>query len=81
MRRKGPLAELRERALREHVPSYDVAIIHVGLGETDRAFEWLEKAYEERSYWLTFLRVDPILDRLRSDTRYIDLLRRMGLVA
>ena len=53
----------------------------VGLGETDQAFEWLERAYEERSSRLTFLRVDPILDSLRSDTRYLDLLRRMELAA
>ncbi len=75
------LAELKERANQEYVPSYHMAIIHVGLGEMDHAFNWLEKAYEERSYWLTFLRVDPILDNLRSDTRYTELLQRMQFVA
>ena len=75
------LAELKERAKQEYVPSYHMAIIHVGLGEMDHAFNWLEKAYEERSYWLTFLRVDPILDNLRSDTRYTELLQRMQFVA
>jgi serine/threonine-protein kinase len=73
---EGTLAELKERAKQEYVPSYDMAIIHVGLSETAQAFDWLEKAYEERSYWLTFLQVDPILDSLRSDSRYTDLLRR-----
>jgi len=71
------LAELNERAKQEYIPSYNIAIIHVGLGETDQAFDWLEKAYEERSYWLTFVRVDPVLDNLRSDTRYTELRRRM----
>lgn len=75
------LAELKERAKQEYVSSYHMAIIHVGLGEMDQAFDWLEKAYEERSYWLTFVRVDPVLDKLRSDTRYTDLLRRMKFVA
>jgi TolB-like protein/Tfp pilus assembly protein PilF len=74
---QGALAELKERARQEYVPSYHMAIIHVGLGEIDHAFDWLEKAYEERSYWLTFLQVDPVLDNLRSDTRYTDLLHRM----
>ena len=74
---EGALAELKERAKQEYVPSYDMAIIHVGLRETAQAFDWLEKAYEERSYWLTFLRVDPILDSLRTDRRYTDLLHRM----
>ena len=71
------LSELKEKAKQEYIPSYYMAIIHVGLGEMEHAFEWLEKAYEERSYWLTFLRVDPVLDKLRSDPRYTDLLRRM----
>jgi TolB-like protein len=75
------LAELKERAKQEYVPSYHIAIIHVGLGETDQALNWLEKAYAERSYWLTFLRVDPILDNLRSNTRYTELLQRMHFVA
>ena len=78
---QGALAELKERARQEYVPSYHMAIIHVGLGEMDHAFDWLEKAYEERSYWLTFLRVDPVLDNLRSYTRYTDLLQRMKFVA
>jgi len=77
---EAALVELKERAKQEYVPSYALAIIHIGLGEIDHAFAWLEKAYEERSYWLTFLRVDPVLDNLRSDTRYTDLLQRMKFV-
>jgi serine/threonine-protein kinase len=78
---QGALAELKEKAKQEYVPSYHMAIIHIGLGEMDHAFDWLAKAFEERSYWLTFLRVDPILDNLRSDMRYTDLLQRMQFVA
>lgn len=73
------LAELKNRSKQEYVPSYDLAIIHLGLGETDQAFERLEEAYEERSYWLSYLGVDPILDSLRRDPRFLDLLRRVGL--
>jgi hypothetical protein len=57
---------------------YEVALIHAGLGEKDQAFEWLERAYEERDKGLLFLRIDPPLDPLRSDPRFQDLLRRMN---
>jgi adenylate cyclase len=53
--------------------------VYIGLGETNRAFEWLEKAYEERLWQLGFLAADPLFDPLRSDPRYTDLLRRMNL--
>jgi tetratricopeptide (TPR) repeat protein len=59
-------------------PSY-VAGIYSTLGEQDQAFEWLEKAYQERDDQLTWIRVDPIFGSIRSDPRYTDLLRRMGL--
>jgi eukaryotic-like serine/threonine-protein kinase len=76
---KAVLAELKKKAEAEYVPSYDVAIIHIALGETHEAFEWLERAFEERCYWLIYLKVDPILDTLRSDPRLTDLIRRVGL--
>jgi hypothetical protein len=52
-------------------------LIHAGLGQNDRAFEWLEKADEERSEYFPWLNVDPRLDSLRSDPRFLDLLRRI----
>ncbi len=58
---------------------YDVATIFVGLGQKDQAFDWLQKAFEERSDWLRYLKVDPRLDPLRSDPRFADLVRRIGL--
>jgi DNA-binding winged helix-turn-helix (wHTH) protein/TolB-like protein/tetratricopeptide (TPR) repeat protein len=72
------LEELKERAKRTHVLPYDIAVIYVGLGEKDRAFEWLEKSFAERDEGLLYLRVDPVLDSLRSDPRFADLLRRVG---
>ena len=72
------LEELKERAKRTHVLPYDIAVIYVGLGEKDRAFEWLEKAFAERDEDLLYLKVDPVLDSLRSDPRFADLLRRVG---
>jgi TolB-like protein/Tfp pilus assembly protein PilF len=58
---------------------YDVAVIHAGLGDTDRAFAWLEQAYAKRSPRMVYLNVDPRLDGLRSDPRFATLLRRMRL--
>ena len=73
------LAKLGEIAKRDYVSPYDMAVIHVGLGELDRAFEWLDRGYEERSGWMIYVTVDPQLAPLRSDARYKELVRRIGL--
>jgi hypothetical protein len=52
---------------------------YLGLGETDQAFAWLERAFEEQSNILQFLKVHPYFDPIRSDPRFADLLRRTGL--
>ena len=56
----------------------EMAIIYTALGDKNKAFEWLEKAYDVRSDLMLFLRVDPFFDPLRSDARFSDLLRRVG---
>lgn len=73
------LEELEKLPKRRYVSPFDVALIHIGLGERDRAFEWLEKAYEERSDWLAWVKVAGELDGVRSDPRFADLIRRIGL--
>jgi len=73
------LNELKESSKQGYISSYSIAAIHAGLGEKDQAFIWLEKAYEERSGWLIWLRAEPISDPLRSDPRFQDLLCRVGL--
>ena len=62
-----------------YVSSFSRVTIHIGLGEIDLAFKWLERAYEERLWYLGLLAVDPLFDPLRADPRYTDLIRRMNL--
>jgi len=73
------LAELNEMSKLAYVSSYDLAILYVGLGDNDKALEQLNKAYEDRAGWIIYLKVEPILDPLRSDPRFVDLVRRLGL--
>jgi eukaryotic-like serine/threonine-protein kinase len=75
------LDDLTSQAQQNYVAPYFFAGIHVGLGENERALEYLEKAYEEHSNWLIYLHIDPSMDGLRDDPRFQDLLRRIGLPA
>ena len=78
-RAERTLDELDGLAREGSVPALYLVYPHIGLGQTERAFELLEKAYAERSGLLVYLKVEPIFDPLRSDARFEDLLRRMGL--
>src|SRR5271156_3538008 len=71
--------ELTELAKHRYVAPYFFAGIHVGLGENDRAIEYLEKSYEEHSHWLIYLHIDPSMDGLQDNPRFQNLLRRVGL--
>ena len=73
------LGELEERSTREYVPSVYMAFVHVGLGDRDLAFAWFDKAYEERCNYLIYLSVEPSLDTIRGDPRYVELVGRVGL--
>jgi len=73
------LDDLTQLKKQKYVAPYFFAGIHVGLGEDDRALEYLEKSYEEHSHWLIYLHIDPSMDGLRSNPRFQDLLRRVGL--
>lgn len=73
------LGDLMKLASERYVNPYYLGIVHLGMGEIDRTFEWFEKAYQERSEELLFLKVDPRLDRIRPDARYKSLVRRLGL--
>jgi len=73
------LQQLAEASKQRYTPALAFAVVHLGLGEHDQALNWLEKAYEERFNRLAYLRREPVWDPLRSDARFIDLLRRINL--
>jgi hypothetical protein len=72
--------QLNALSSQKYVSPYDIAIVYVGLQEIDEAFTWLWRALEQRSLWLGYLNVEPQLDPLRSDPRFQELLRGVGLV-
>jgi TolB-like protein/tetratricopeptide (TPR) repeat protein len=73
------LGQLRALANARYVPAVYFAGIYAGLGERDQAFAWLNKAYDERNDRLIYLAVDPIVDPLRGDPRFGELMKRLGL--
>ena len=73
------LDELKQLSRRRYVAPFDIAVIYIGLGDKEQAFEWLEKAYQDHSHWLLWLKVDPRFDSIHGDSRYQDLRRRMRL--
>lgn len=73
------LAELEGRSKREYVSPSARALIHMGLGDKDQAFAWLDRAYAERDWRLRELKAFPHFDSLRSDPRFARLLKQMHL--
>jgi TolB-like protein len=71
------IRKLKERFERDKLGAYEIALVYAGLGEKDHAFEWLDKAYGVPDKGLTYMKVDPTLDPLRSDSRFQVLLRKM----
>jgi hypothetical protein len=63
-----------------YYPAYPVAAIELGLGHTPLALDWLERAADERNIGFYLPSVDPMFDRVRSDPRFVALMRRMGVV-
>ncbi len=73
------LEQLEQESATRHVSAYHVAVIHAALGDTDEAFDRLEGAFEERSPWIGYMKVDPRVDPLRSDPRFDDILLKARL--
>jgi tetratricopeptide (TPR) repeat protein len=73
------IGELEELSKRQYVSPSFIAAVYAALGEKEQAFQWLNKAYEGRAQIIMFLKVDPTFHSLRSDPRFADLVRRVGL--
>jgi hypothetical protein len=72
------LEELLKLSTERYVSPYNIATVYNGLGELDEALAWLERGYEQRDLRMSFLKVEPKWNNLRSDPRFQDLLRRVG---
>jgi TolB-like protein/DNA-binding winged helix-turn-helix (wHTH) protein/tetratricopeptide (TPR) repeat protein len=73
------LAQMLEQSKKRYVSPFYVSVVYAGLHENEKAMDWLEKAYEDRSNAIIFLKVDPDFDGLRSNPRFQVLLRRLAL--
>jgi TolB-like protein/Tfp pilus assembly protein PilF len=73
------VAELKLRSRKGYVPAGAMVNAYLGIDNNEQAFVWLEKAYQEQSNMLQFLKVHPYFDPIRGDPRFADLLRRVGL--
>jgi hypothetical protein len=70
---------MKNRSQREYVSPYEIALQYALMGDREHTFEWLEKAYAERSARLEYMKQEDVFAPFHSDPRYLDLLRRMGL--
>jgi hypothetical protein len=73
------LRRIEAGASQEYVPPFGLIWAYAGLGDKDQAFQWLERARTEGSDRIVWLNVDPLLDPLRSDPRFQELVLRVGL--
>ena len=71
--------KLKAASKQSFVPALFIALVYAGLQDKDQAFTWLEKAYEERFNRLAYLKLEALWDPIRSDSRFADLLRRVGI--
>ena len=82
--KKGLTAKMAEQfkaaAKKRYIPPTYFGMLFAGLGDKDKAMTWLEKAYDDRADGLTWLNVEPMLDEVRNDPRFQDLIRKIGLV-
>jgi len=76
---RATLEQLNALAPKRYVAPYHIALVHAGLGEQDEAIAWLEKSFADREPRMSWLKVEPTWDALRTNPRFVDLLRRMRL--
>ena len=73
------ISRLQELSKQQYVSPYQTAVVYAGLDERKLALDWLEKSQQERFNWLPFVRIDPVFKNLRSEARFQELSKRLGL--
>jgi tetratricopeptide (TPR) repeat protein len=73
------VAQMHELAKQRYVPAYGFGVVYAALGDKEQALQWLERSLQDGSWEITFIKVDPALDTLRSEPRFNDLVKRVGL--
>ena len=76
---KDVLDKLLKLSDASYVSPYSIALIYAGMNDNNKAMEWLERGYRERSALMVFLKTEPKWNNLRADPRFRDLLKRMNL--
>jgi TolB-like protein/DNA-binding winged helix-turn-helix (wHTH) protein/Flp pilus assembly protein TadD len=74
------VAQLQRISRQHYVSPYGMAQVYAALNDKEQTFKWLQTAYDDHAVWMSYLAVDPLFDRFRSDQRFVDLLGRVGLM-
>jgi class 3 adenylate cyclase len=77
---KAIIEEMNRNSLDVYVPSFNLAIVYLGMGDHERALDYLEQAYSAHSQWLGWLKMDRIFDPLREEPRFIALMKKLNFV-
>ena len=73
------VARLQQLSKQQYVSPFHTAVVYAGLDDRKLALDWLEKSQEERFNWMPFIKVDPVFKNLRSETRFVELSKTLGL--
>jgi len=73
------LAKFKDMAARTYVSPYAVALVYLSIGDKDKTFEYLDKALEDRTHWLVWLKLDPRWNPIQTDKRFFILKNKIGL--
>ena len=73
------LARLQELSKQQYVSPFQSAVVYAGLDDRKLALDWLEKSHAERFNWVPFIKVDPVFKNLRSEARFVELSKTLGL--
>ena len=78
---KEVAADFEKRITTEYISPVDMVLLYIGIGDKETALDWVERAIEERRGWAAYLRVHPIVDSLRAEPRFAELVKKMGFDA